>query len=100
MLSSLYFFPYKFVQIGDLGLSKIKQRTLVSGGVRGTVPWMAPELLNSHRKNNLVTEKVNDGQSSMIRDVYLLSILCQILYWFLMTSLVLVCRLMYIHLEL
>ncbi|KAK9947613.1 hypothetical protein M0R45_003229 [Rubus argutus] len=46
-------------KIGDLGLSKIKQRTLVSGGVRGTVPWMAPELLNSHRKNNLVTEKVD-----------------------------------------
>ncbi|PQQ20251.1 uncharacterized protein Pyn_15897 [Prunus yedoensis var. nudiflora] len=44
-------------KIGDLGLSKIKQRTLVSGGVRGTIPWMAPELLNS--KNNLVTEKVD-----------------------------------------
>ncbi|XWS70668.1 hypothetical protein CRYUN_Cryun03dG0066500 [Craigia yunnanensis] len=44
-------------KIGDLGLSKIKQRTLVSGGVRGTIPWMAPELLNA--KNNLVTEKVD-----------------------------------------
>ncbi|KAF5725815.1 hypothetical protein HS088_TW23G00544 [Tripterygium wilfordii] len=44
-------------KIGDLGLSKIKQRTLVSGGVRGTIPWMAPELLNS--KNNKVTEKVD-----------------------------------------
>ncbi|KAF3453654.1 hypothetical protein FNV43_RR04095 [Rhamnella rubrinervis] len=44
-------------KIGDLGLSKIKQRTLVSGGVRGTIPWMAPELLNS--KNNMVTEKVD-----------------------------------------
>ncbi|KAM1201443.1 hypothetical protein EV1_017479 [Malus domestica] len=44
-------------KIGDLGLSKIKQRTLVSGGVRGTVPWMAPELLSG--KNNLVTEKVD-----------------------------------------
>lgn len=42
-------------KIGDLGLSKIKQRTLVSGGVRGTIPWMAPELL----KNNLVTEKID-----------------------------------------
>lgn len=39
-----------------MGLSKIKQKTLVSGGVRGTVPWMAPELLSS--KDNLVTEKV------------------------------------------
>ncbi|XP_065851221.1 RAF-like serine/threonine-protein kinase PRAF [Euphorbia lathyris] len=44
-------------KIGDLGLSKIKQRTLVSGGVRGTIPWMAPELLNS--KNKMVTEKVD-----------------------------------------
>ncbi|XWS26959.1 hypothetical protein CRYUN_Cryun26dG0074900 [Craigia yunnanensis] len=44
-------------KIGDLGLSKIKQRTLVSGGVRGTIPWMAPELLNT--KNNFVTEKVD-----------------------------------------
>nr|POF05612.1 putative serine/threonine-protein kinase [Quercus suber] len=44
-------------KIGDLGLSKIKQRTLVSGGVRGTLPWMAPELLNS--EDNMVTEKVD-----------------------------------------
>lgn len=43
-------------QIGDLGLSKIKKKTLVSGGVRGTIPWMAPELFNN--KNNMVTEKV------------------------------------------
>ncbi|RVW47470.1 putative serine/threonine-protein kinase [Vitis vinifera] len=43
--------------IGDLGLSKIKQRTLISGGLRGTIPWMAPELFNS--KNDLVTEKVD-----------------------------------------
>jgi serine/threonine protein kinase len=45
-----------FFQIGDLGLSKIKKKTLVSGGVRGTVPWMAPELLNS---KDMVTEKVS-----------------------------------------
>lgn len=44
------------VQIGDLGLSKVKQRTLVSGGVRGTIPWMAPELING--KSNMVTDKV------------------------------------------
>ncbi|KAG8639273.1 serine/threonine-protein kinase EDR1-like isoform X4 [Manihot esculenta] len=44
-------------KIGDLGLSKIKQRTLISGGVRGTIPWMAPELL--HSKSNMVTEKVD-----------------------------------------
>ncbi|KAD5318107.1 hypothetical protein E3N88_18053 [Mikania micrantha] len=33
-------------KVGDFGLSKIKRNTLVSGGVRGTLPWMAPELLN------------------------------------------------------
>ncbi|XP_020266776.1 uncharacterized protein LOC109842290, partial [Asparagus officinalis] len=44
-------------KIGDLGLSKVKQRTLVSGGVRGTLPWMAPELLSG--KNIMVTEKVD-----------------------------------------
>ncbi|KAJ0971245.1 hypothetical protein J5N97_019204 [Dioscorea zingiberensis] len=44
-------------KIGDLGLSKVKRRTLVSGGVRGTIPWMAPELINS--KSNMVTEKVD-----------------------------------------
>lgn len=43
-------------QIGDFGLSKVKQRTLVSGGVRGTIPWMAPELLNLQK--NMVTDKV------------------------------------------
>ncbi|KAH9297223.1 hypothetical protein KI387_028905, partial [Taxus chinensis] len=33
-------------KIGDMGLSKVKHQTLVSGGVRGTLPWMAPELLS------------------------------------------------------
>lgn len=44
-------------KIGDLGLSKVKQRTLVSGGVRGTLPWMAPELLSG--KSNMVSEKID-----------------------------------------
>nr|GLL33024.1 uncharacterized protein LOC109156839 isoform X1 [Ipomoea trifida] len=44
-------------KIGDLGLSKVKQKTLVSGGVRGTLPWMAPELLSG--KCNMVTEKID-----------------------------------------
>ena len=44
------------VQVGDFGLSKIKRNTLVSGGVRGTLPWMAPELLNGG--SNKVSEKV------------------------------------------
>ncbi|GAB2267452.1 hypothetical protein Dimus_002435 [Dionaea muscipula] len=44
-------------KIGDLGLSKVKRHTLVSGGVRGTLPWMAPELLSG--KSNMVTEKID-----------------------------------------
>jgi serine/threonine protein kinase len=44
-------------KVGDLGLSKVKQQTMVSGGIRGTLPWMAPELLNS--TSNMVTEKVD-----------------------------------------
>ena len=44
------------MQVGDFGLSKIKRNTLVSGGVRGTLPWMAPELLNG--SSSKVSEKV------------------------------------------
>lgn len=43
-------------QVGDFGLSKIKRNTLVSGGVRGTLPWMAPELLSG--SSSKVSEKV------------------------------------------
>ncbi|GLI71474.1 hypothetical protein VaNZ11_016612 [Volvox africanus] len=32
------------VKIGDLGLSKKKKDSFVSGNMRGTLPWMAPEL--------------------------------------------------------
>ncbi|XP_031479354.1 uncharacterized protein LOC116250101 isoform X2 [Nymphaea colorata] len=44
-------------KVGDLGLSKVKRQTLISGGVRGTLPWMAPELLNG--SSTLVSEKVD-----------------------------------------
>lgn len=44
-------------KIGDLGLSKVKQQTLVSGGVRGTLPWMAPELLSG--KTSMVSDKID-----------------------------------------
>eukprot|EP01018_Ginkgo_biloba_P039905 Gb_29790 [translate_table: standard] len=44
-------------KIGDMGLSKVKHQTLVSGGVRGTLPWMAPELLSG--KSGMVTDKVD-----------------------------------------
>uniref|UniRef100_A0A3Q7EWM3 Protein kinase domain-containing protein n=1 Tax=Solanum lycopersicum TaxID=4081 RepID=A0A3Q7EWM3_SOLLC len=42
-------------KVADFGLSKIKRNTLVTGGVRGTLPWMAPELLNGG--SNKVSEK-------------------------------------------
>ncbi|GBF93918.1 hypothetical protein Rsub_06167 [Raphidocelis subcapitata] len=35
------------VKIGDLGLSKLKKGSFVSGNMRGTLPWMAPELFPS-----------------------------------------------------
>ena len=41
-------------QVCDLGLAKVKCRTFVSGGVRGTLPWMAPELMDGGK----VSEKV------------------------------------------
>ncbi|XP_022974864.1 uncharacterized protein LOC111473634 [Cucurbita maxima] len=44
-------------KVGDFGLSRIKRNTLVSGGVRGTLPWMAPELLDSG--SSKVSEKVD-----------------------------------------
>ncbi|KAI9116042.1 hypothetical protein K1719_012972 [Acacia pycnantha] len=44
-------------KVGDFGLSRIKRNTLVSGGVRGTLPWMAPELLSG--SSNRVSEKVD-----------------------------------------
>lgn len=43
-------------QVADFGLSKMKQATLVSGGMRGTLPWMAPELLTM--SGTKVSEKV------------------------------------------
>ncbi|KAL3840714.1 hypothetical protein ACJIZ3_025305 [Penstemon smallii] len=45
-------------KVGDLGLSKVKCQTLISGGVRGTLPWMAPELLNGG-SSSLVSDKVD-----------------------------------------
>ncbi|KAF9606339.1 hypothetical protein IFM89_025007 [Coptis chinensis] len=44
-------------KVGDFGLSRIKRNTMVSGGVRGTLPWMAPELLNGSSSRSF--EKVS-----------------------------------------
>ncbi|OEL29505.1 hypothetical protein BAE44_0009475, partial [Dichanthelium oligosanthes] len=43
-------------KVGGFGMSIVKRNNLVSGGVRGTLPWMAPELLNG--SSNKVSEKV------------------------------------------
>ncbi|CAA2984893.1 Kinase superfamily with octicosapeptide Phox Bem1p domain isoform 1 [Olea europaea subsp. europaea] len=51
-------------KVGDLGLSKAKCHTLISGGVRGTLPWMAPELLNG--SSSLVSEKVDVFSFGMV----------------------------------
>ena len=32
------------VKVGDVGLSKHKAATAMSGNMRGTLPWMAPEM--------------------------------------------------------
>ena len=54
------------VKIGDVGLSKAKIKTFVSGNMRGTLPWMAPELFPSIERvgsqgniTDLVNEKVD-----------------------------------------
>ncbi|KAG6467594.1 uncharacterized protein LOC122036576 isoform X1 [Zingiber officinale] len=44
-------------KVADLGLSKLKYETLMSGGMRGTLPWMAPELLGG--KDIKYSEKVD-----------------------------------------
>uniref|UniRef100_A0ACD5YKD1 Uncharacterized protein n=2 Tax=Avena sativa TaxID=4498 RepID=A0ACD5YKD1_AVESA len=44
-------------KVADFGLSKMKQATMVSGGMRGTLPWMAPELLTM--SSTKVSEKVD-----------------------------------------
>lgn len=57
------------VKIGDLGLSKTKKGSFISGNMRGTLPWMAPELfpsvpgavsgMNRKEAEDRVTEKVD-----------------------------------------
>ncbi|GMH38882.1 hypothetical protein BSKO_06780 [Bryopsis sp. KO-2023] len=47
LLCDLQVLSNPIVKIGDVGLSKEKLRTFVSGNMRGTLPWMAPELFPS-----------------------------------------------------
>ncbi|CAH1436311.1 unnamed protein product [Lactuca virosa] len=44
-------------KVGDFGLSRMKRKSLVSGGARGTLPWIAPELLDG--SSTRVSEKVD-----------------------------------------
>ncbi|GJR53063.1 serine/threonine-protein kinase STE20-like protein [Tanacetum coccineum] len=44
-------------KVSDFRQSKIKRNTLISGGGRGTLPWMAPELMDGG--SNKVSEKVD-----------------------------------------
>ncbi|XP_072992046.1 uncharacterized protein [Typha latifolia] len=44
-------------KVADFGLSRMKLTTMVSGGMRGTLPWMAPELLTINKSK--VSEKVD-----------------------------------------
>ncbi|TKW35797.2 hypothetical protein SEVIR_2G400400v4 [Setaria viridis] len=44
-------------KVADFGLSKVKQTTMVSVGMRGTLPWMAPEMLEM--SSNMVSTKVD-----------------------------------------
>lgn len=37
---------------GDMGLSKQRMATFVSGNMRGTLPWMAPELFFGEQDAN------------------------------------------------
>lgn len=51
------------VKIGDMGLSKRKVETFVSGNMRGTLPWMAPELfpsIESGANVDMVIDRVNE----------------------------------------
>ncbi|THG15183.1 hypothetical protein TEA_009956 [Camellia sinensis var. sinensis] len=43
---------------------QVKQHTSMSGGVRGTLPWMAPKLLSG--KSNMVTENIDVYSSGIV----------------------------------
>lgn len=57
------------VKVGDVGLSKLKAKTFISGNMRGTLPWMAPELFPAMQHPNLSTERVSDLVNEKV-DIY------------------------------
>eukprot|EP00803_Ostreobium_quekettii_P008310 evm.model.scf_263.2 EVM.evm.TU.scf_263.2 scf_263:32036-36797(+) len=47
------------VKIADFGISKVKAFSYITGTLRGTIGYMAPEVLLSHFMKNLVNEKID-----------------------------------------
>ena len=57
------------VKIADMGLSKRKATTFVSGNMRGTLPWMAPELFPNAASFAQVSLDLRDqGSASGVLD--------------------------------
>eukprot|EP00210_Caulerpa_lentillifera_P004363 g4161.t1 len=57
------------VKVGDVGLSKQKVMTFVSGNMRGTLPWMAPELFPPMQDANISSQAITDLVNEKV-DVY------------------------------
>ncbi|KAK7324256.1 hypothetical protein VNO77_27786 [Canavalia gladiata] len=47
-------------KVGDFGLSKVKIHALVSGAMRGSLPWMAPEMMKVQEQQNDSSNKVSE----------------------------------------
>ncbi|KAG2487029.1 hypothetical protein HYH03_014275 [Edaphochlamys debaryana] len=56
------------VKIGDLGLSKKKKDSFVSGNMRGTLPWMAPELFPGVRERERKQQAEANGHTTELAD--------------------------------
>lgn len=65
-------YSYLNMQVADFGLSKQKQQTYVSGvaSSRGTLPWIAPEIIKSP---DAVDEKVWNTDSRPLTKPHTLS---------------------------
>eukprot|EP00210_Caulerpa_lentillifera_P004364 g4162.t1 len=57
------------VKVGDVGLSKQKVMTFVSGNMRGTLPWKAPELFPPMQNANVSSQAITDLVNEKV-DVY------------------------------
>ncbi|KAK9805014.1 hypothetical protein WJX73_001566 [Symbiochloris irregularis] len=70
LLADLHDHEYPVIKIADMGLSKRSAATTVSGNMRGTLPWMAPELFptdcNADGEGDRVTDKVDVFSFGMV----------------------------------